>query len=53
MPGYDLLVQALSGLMSLTGSPETPAFRSGVAMFDVITGLHAAWGSLPRWRAEP
>ena len=46
LPGYDLLVQAMSGLMSLTGSPETPAFRSGVAVFDVMTGLHAATGVL-------
>ncbi len=40
LPGYDLLVQALSGLMDLTGSPSTEGFRSGVAIFDVITGLH-------------
>jgi crotonobetainyl-CoA:carnitine CoA-transferase CaiB-like acyl-CoA transferase len=46
LPGYDLLVQAMSGLMSLTGSPEFPAYRSGVAVFDVITGLHAAIGVL-------
>jgi crotonobetainyl-CoA:carnitine CoA-transferase CaiB-like acyl-CoA transferase len=46
LPGYDLLVQALSGLMSLTGAPDTPAYRSGVAVFDVITGLHAAIGIL-------
>jgi crotonobetainyl-CoA:carnitine CoA-transferase CaiB-like acyl-CoA transferase len=46
LPGYDLLVQALSGLMSLTGTPETPAYRSGVAVFDVMTGLHAAIGIL-------
>lgn len=46
LPGYDLLVQALSGLMSVTGSPETPAYRSGVAVFDVMTGLHAAIGIL-------
>lgn len=46
LPGYDLLVQALSGLMSLTGGPDTPAYRSGVAVFDVITGLHAAIGIL-------
>jgi crotonobetainyl-CoA:carnitine CoA-transferase CaiB-like acyl-CoA transferase len=46
LPGYDLLVQAMSGLMSLTGAPETPAFRSGVAVIDVITGLHAATGIL-------
>jgi crotonobetainyl-CoA:carnitine CoA-transferase CaiB-like acyl-CoA transferase len=46
LPGYDLLVQALSGLMSLTGAPDSPAYRSGVAVFDVITGLHAAIGIL-------
>ncbi|MHC8609884.1 CaiB/BaiF CoA transferase family protein (plasmid) [Paenarthrobacter ureafaciens] len=46
LPGYDLLVQAMSGLMSLTGDPQTPAYRSGVAVFDVITGLHAAVGVL-------
>ncbi|MBT8161806.1 MULTISPECIES: CaiB/BaiF CoA-transferase family protein [Arthrobacter] len=46
LPGYDLLVQAMSGLMSLTGDPELPAYRSGVAVFDVITGLHAAVGVL-------
>jgi len=46
LPGYDLLVQALSGLMSITGAPDTPPFRSGVAVFDVITGLHACSGIL-------
>lgn len=46
MPGYDLLVQGLSGLMSVTGSPERDPQRAGVAMFDVITGLHAATGIL-------
>ncbi|MFD9664485.1 CaiB/BaiF CoA transferase family protein [Rhodococcus sp. NPDC059968] len=46
LPGYDLLVQAMSGLMSLTGDPDLPAYRSGVAVFDVITGLHAAIGVL-------
>ncbi|EHI39215.1 LOW QUALITY PROTEIN: L-carnitine dehydratase/bile acid-inducible protein F, partial [Rhodococcus opacus PD630] len=46
LPGYDLLVQAMSGMMSLTGDPDLPAYRSGVAVFDVITGLHAAIGVL-------
>ena len=41
LPGYDLLVQAVSGLMSLTGDAEGPPYRAGVAVFDVITGLHA------------
>ena len=46
LPGYDLLVQAVSGLMSLTGSPDGPPYRAGVAVFDVMTGLHCAIGIL-------
>lgn len=46
MPGYDLLVQAMSGMMSLTGDPEGSPYRAGVAIFDVITGLHTAIGVL-------
>ncbi|MDN5931431.1 MAG: CoA transferase [Pseudonocardia sp.] len=42
LPGYDLLVQATSGLMSVTGEADGPPLRAGVAVFDVITGLHAA-----------
>jgi crotonobetainyl-CoA:carnitine CoA-transferase CaiB-like acyl-CoA transferase len=46
LPGYDLVVQAVSGLMSLTGSADGQAFRSGISVFDVLTGLHAAIGIL-------
>jgi crotonobetainyl-CoA:carnitine CoA-transferase CaiB-like acyl-CoA transferase len=46
LPGYDLVVQAVSGLMSLTGEPDGPAFRAGVAVFDVMTGLHGLIGVL-------
>ena len=46
LPGYDLVVQAVSGLMSLTGSPDGPAFRAGISVFDVMTGLHATIGIL-------
>ncbi len=42
LPGYDLLAQATSGLMSLTGDAGGSPFRVGAAMFDVLTGLHAA-----------
>jgi crotonobetainyl-CoA:carnitine CoA-transferase CaiB-like acyl-CoA transferase len=41
LPGYDLIVQAMSGLMSLTGAADGPPYRAGVAVFDVIAGLHA------------
>jgi crotonobetainyl-CoA:carnitine CoA-transferase CaiB-like acyl-CoA transferase len=40
LPGYDLIVQAASGLMSLTGDPDGPPYRSGISLFDVIAGLH-------------
>ncbi len=46
LPGYDLLAQAVSGLMSLTGSPDGPPFRAGISVFDVMTGLHSAIGIL-------
>jgi crotonobetainyl-CoA:carnitine CoA-transferase CaiB-like acyl-CoA transferase len=46
LPGYDLMVQAVSGLMSLTGDPEGPAFRAGISVFDVMAGLHGLIGVL-------
>lgn len=45
-PGYDVLLQALSGLMSTTGEPEGAPMRSGVAIVDLCTGLYAAVGIL-------
>ena len=39
LPGYDLLVQAMGGLMSITGDDEPT--KAGVAVVDVLTGLHA------------
>jgi crotonobetainyl-CoA:carnitine CoA-transferase CaiB-like acyl-CoA transferase len=46
MPGYDLMVQAISGLMSLTGDPDGPPYRAGISVFDVMAGLHANIGIL-------
>ncbi|WP_093581285.1 CaiB/BaiF CoA transferase family protein [Geodermatophilus amargosae] len=46
LPGYDLIVQAISGLMSLTGDPDGDPYRAGVAVFDVMAGLHATIGVL-------
>jgi crotonobetainyl-CoA:carnitine CoA-transferase CaiB-like acyl-CoA transferase len=46
LPGYDLMVQAMSGLMSLTGDPAGPPYRAGISAFDVIAGLHTAIGIL-------
>ena len=46
LPGYDLLVQAISGLMSVTGDSDGEPYRAGVAVFDVMAGLHATIGIL-------
>ncbi len=40
-PGYDIIVQALSGLMSFTGHPGAEPTKVGVALLDVICGLYA------------
>jgi crotonobetainyl-CoA:carnitine CoA-transferase CaiB-like acyl-CoA transferase len=45
-PGYDFVAQAESGLMSITGSEDGPPYKAGVALVDVLTGLHAAAGIL-------
>lgn len=49
-PGYDLLVQAVGGLMSVTGSPDGEPQKVGVALVDVIAGLFATVGVLAALR---
>ena len=46
LPGYDLIVQAISGLMSLTGPADGEPYRAGISVFDVMAGLHATIGLL-------
>jgi crotonobetainyl-CoA:carnitine CoA-transferase CaiB-like acyl-CoA transferase len=41
-PGYDFAVQAMSGLMSITGPIDGPPYKVGVAVADVLTGLYAS-----------
>jgi crotonobetainyl-CoA:carnitine CoA-transferase CaiB-like acyl-CoA transferase len=41
-PGYDFVAQAESGLMSITGPADGPPHKVGVALVDVLAGLHAA-----------
>jgi crotonobetainyl-CoA:carnitine CoA-transferase CaiB-like acyl-CoA transferase len=41
-PGYDFVAQAESGLMSITGPERGPPYKVGVALVDVLAGLHAA-----------
>ncbi len=41
-PGYDTVIQAEGGLMSITGEPSGPPLKTGVAVADITTGLYAA-----------
>jgi crotonobetainyl-CoA:carnitine CoA-transferase CaiB-like acyl-CoA transferase len=52
VPGYDFAVQALSGLMAITGPPDGPPSKVGVAIADVVTGLYAASAVLACLRAR-
>ncbi|MDP9427982.1 MAG: CoA transferase, partial [Actinomycetota bacterium] len=46
LPGYDLLIQAVGGLMSITGSPDGEPQKVGVALVDVLAGLFSTVGIL-------
>ena len=50
LPGYDLLVQALGGLMSITGEPDGQPQKVGVALVDVLAGSFASVGILAALR---
>jgi crotonobetainyl-CoA:carnitine CoA-transferase CaiB-like acyl-CoA transferase len=52
LPGYDFAIQALSGLMSITGPVDGPPCKVGVAVTDVLTGLYAAIAVLACLRAR-
>lgn len=45
-PGFDMLAQAMGGMMSITGDPEGPPTRVGVAMSDLVSGLFVNHGIL-------
>lgn len=51
-PGYDLLVQAMGGLMSVTGDIDGEPMKVGVALSDIMTGLYAAIGTLAALQAR-
>jgi CoA:oxalate CoA-transferase len=46
MPAYDLVVQALTGFMDLTGDPDGPPMMTGESVADLTTGLFASWATL-------
>jgi crotonobetainyl-CoA:carnitine CoA-transferase CaiB-like acyl-CoA transferase len=43
-PGYDAIMQAEGGLMSITGPPSGEPYRLGVAIVDIVSGMFAAYG---------
>lgn len=46
LPGYDFIIQAMSGLMSITGTKDSGPLKVGVAISDLVTGQYAAIGIL-------
>ncbi|MPZ59817.1 MAG: CoA transferase [Propionibacteriales bacterium] len=51
-PGYDVILQAMTGLMSVTGEPDGDPMRVGVAIIDIATGLYALSGILAALHAR-
>lgn len=49
-PGYDYIIQAMSGLMSVTGEPHGPPMKVGVAVADLFAGLYGAFSILAALR---
>jgi CoA:oxalate CoA-transferase len=45
-PAYDIVVQALSGLMEATGNPDGPPTLVGESVADVVSGMFASWAAL-------
>ena len=52
VPGYDFAIQAMSGLMSITGPADGAPHKVGVALADVLTGLYAGMAILACLRAR-
>lgn len=48
--GYDFIIQGMGGIMSLTGDPDGPPQKSGIAYADIFTGTYAAVGILAALR---
>jgi crotonobetainyl-CoA:carnitine CoA-transferase CaiB-like acyl-CoA transferase len=51
-PGYDIIGQAMGGLMSVSGWPDSPPTRSGTAMGDILGGLNCCIGILAALRGR-
>ncbi len=51
-PGYDLIAQAMSGIMSVTGEPGDRPVKSGIPVADLAAGLFTAVGILAAWASR-
>ena len=51
-PAYDIIAQAMSGLMSTTGTADGPPTRTGESIGDLVAGLYASWGILAALRSR-
>jgi CoA:oxalate CoA-transferase len=51
-PAFDFVIQAMSGLMSVNGTPESGPLRSGTPITDIMAGLYAAFGVVCALRAR-
>ncbi|MBI2059853.1 MAG: CoA transferase [Nitrospirae bacterium] len=52
-PGYDYVIQAMSGMMSITGEPGGPPVKTGISMVDHVGGLYSALGVVAAlWRRQ-
>jgi formyl-CoA transferase/CoA:oxalate CoA-transferase len=45
-PGYDLVIQGMGGMASITGTPDGPPLKSGLSISDLVAGLYAMIGIL-------
>ncbi len=45
-PSYDMIVQAMGGIISITGEPGGPPVRVGTSIGDILAGIYAAYGTL-------
>jgi crotonobetainyl-CoA:carnitine CoA-transferase CaiB-like acyl-CoA transferase len=52
MPGYDLIIQGMGGLMGLTGEPNRPPVRVGMAVTDICAGMYGVIGILAALRTR-
>ncbi|WCM25855.1 CoA transferase [Sphingomonas sp. QA11] len=49
-PGYDFIIQGMGGLMSMTGEPDGPPQKAGIAAADIFTGVYSAVGIMAALR---